>query len=191
MLRRRQSRRGTARAGSEDGVQIVELALVLPLLMVLVVGIFDFGAAFNLKQKLTNVAREAARFGANQPTSDLTNGTPASVTAIRDLVDSYLTSAKINDCGLAATPSAAGTLTWQATGSGSGCPGTLTVTISRGALLPATGTGVPGSLNIVCTQVTISYPYQWQFNRVIKLLVSGSAQGPSQIAAAATVPNMD
>jgi len=32
-----------------------------------VVGIFDFGNAFNMKQKLTNAARDAARFGASQP----------------------------------------------------------------------------------------------------------------------------
>ena len=45
--------------------QIVEFAVALPLLLVLAVGIFDFGSAFNMKQKLTNAAREAARLGAS------------------------------------------------------------------------------------------------------------------------------
>ena len=58
----------------EAGVQLVELAILLPLLMVLVVGVFDFGAAFNLKQQLTNAARSAAGFGSIQPTNDLANG---------------------------------------------------------------------------------------------------------------------
>jgi len=51
--------------------QIAEFAVALPLLMVMVVGILDFGNAYNLKQKVTNTAREAASMGASQPTSDI------------------------------------------------------------------------------------------------------------------------
>ena len=40
--------------------QIVELAISLPVLVIFVVGIFDFGGALTLKQKLTNAAREGA-----------------------------------------------------------------------------------------------------------------------------------
>ena len=47
--------------------------MALPLLLIMVVGIFDFGNAYNIKQKVTNIAREAARMGASQPTADLTN----------------------------------------------------------------------------------------------------------------------
>jgi len=174
-------------------VALVEFAVTLPLLLVLVVGIFDFGGAFNIKQKLNAATREGARFGASSPTSDLTAATPLSVTAIRDLVDSNLQAAGINDCALGgASAASAGTLAWQYTASGGGCPGTLTLTIQRGQLAAATGTGVPGSLEIVCTQVSISYPYQWEFNRVIGLLVSGSAaHGPPLITTTAAVPNMD
>jgi len=53
--------------------QIAEFAVALPLLLVMVVGIFDFGNAYNLKQKVTNTAREAARLGASQPTNDLSD----------------------------------------------------------------------------------------------------------------------
>ena len=53
------------------GAQIAEFAVALPLLMVFVVGIFDFGLAFGTKQKLANAAREGARVAANQPTTDL------------------------------------------------------------------------------------------------------------------------
>ncbi len=99
-------------AGSEAS-SIVEFAVSLPLLIVLVVGIFDFGGAFNLKQELNNATREGARFGASQPTNDLClDGctAPASVDAIRFLVDSYLTAAGINDCGLSAyAPPSGGT----------------------------------------------------------------------------------
>ncbi|MGB8729537.1 MAG: TadE family protein, partial [Candidatus Sulfotelmatobacter sp.] len=51
--------------------QIVEFALSLPLLVLFVVGIFDFSGAISLKQKLTNAAREAARVAAADPASDL------------------------------------------------------------------------------------------------------------------------
>ena len=57
-----------------DAAAIIEFAVALPLLVVLVVGIFDFGGAFNLKQELNNAAREGARFGAAQPTNDISPG---------------------------------------------------------------------------------------------------------------------
>ena len=56
-------RAGTLRRLWDDdrASQIVEFALSLPLLVLFVVGIFDFSGAISLKQKLTNAAREAAR----------------------------------------------------------------------------------------------------------------------------------
>src|SRR5437762_13043864 len=86
----------------DSGSQIMEFALVLPLLVVFVVAIYDFGQAFNVKEKLNFTAKDAARFGAAQPTSDLTQTVPVSVTAIRDLVDADLINSGINDCGLGA-----------------------------------------------------------------------------------------
>ena len=95
--------------------------------MVLVVGIFDFGGAFNLKQKLNNAVREGARFGASQPTNDLALGQPPSVSAIRYLVDSYLQTAGINDCGLSTAPEVlVSAYSWGFTGN-TGCTTTLTV----------------------------------------------------------------
>jgi len=47
----------------EDGVALVEFAMVLPLLLVLAFGIIDFGRAFQTWITLTNAAREGARLG--------------------------------------------------------------------------------------------------------------------------------
>ena len=47
---------------SEQGQTLVEFALVLPLLLVLVIGIFDFGSAFNHKNDLNFLANTAARY---------------------------------------------------------------------------------------------------------------------------------
>jgi len=174
----------------EAGVQLVELAILLPLLMVLVVGVFDFGAAFNLKQQLTNAARSAAGFGSIQPTNDLANGgVPNSVLSIRNLVDDRLVAAGINDCNLLGTAGApSGTLVWTFSAAGNGCPGTLTLTVDRSYAYPTT-LGV----NMISTHVQISYPYHWQFGNVIGLLAPGAtyANGVTQIPVDAIVPNAD
>lgn len=49
------------RAGREAGAAAIEMALVLPILLVLVFGIVDFGRAYNAKVSLTQAAREGAR----------------------------------------------------------------------------------------------------------------------------------
>ncbi len=54
------------RLRSERGNQLVEFAVSLPLLAVLVVGIFDFSSAFTVKQKLAAIALDGAR-GRRQP----------------------------------------------------------------------------------------------------------------------------
>ncbi len=46
----------------EEGVALVEFAFVLPLLLLLVLGIIDFGKAFNFKNDETHLANQAARY---------------------------------------------------------------------------------------------------------------------------------
>jgi Flp pilus assembly protein TadG len=191
LLREPAGRSRLTNLGRNEGAQLVELAVILPLLMVVIVGIFDFSQAFNLKQKLGSAAFLGARVGSSEPTTDFSQATPASVTAIRDVVDIYLRRADIDDCGLGPVSATASPLTWNATGT---CTGgsTFTLTIQRGYTFPATVTGVASQVNVVATQVTISYPYRWSFNRVIGLLVSGASYaGPSQLTTTAIVPNQD
>src|SRR5580700_6283686 len=100
LRRTRSKRQGFCLLRETEAAALIEFAVALPLLIVLVVGIFDFGGAFNLKQELNNAAREGARFGAAQPSNDLGQTNAPSVNAVRYLVDSYLQTAHINDCGL-------------------------------------------------------------------------------------------
>ena len=102
---------------NDCGSQIVELALSLPLLVFFVVGIFDFSGALTLKQKLTNAAREGARVSAADPASDMYATVPVSVSDAVQVVDNYLYSEKINDCGLGPIPAAPTqtNLTWTYT----------------------------------------------------------------------------
>jgi Flp pilus assembly protein TadG len=193
-----QRRRGVAEAlrglaADTRASQIVEFAVALPLLLVLAVGIFDFGSAFNMKQKLTNAAREAARLGASSATNDLTNPAPTSVLAIRDLVVNYLQTARINDCGLgAAAATAAGAATpWKWTFTAT-CPGggSFVLSVDRGNVFTSSMTAGGNPVKILSTNVSIAYPYHWQFNRVIGLLVSGASYpATTQIQVNATLEN--
>ncbi len=50
-----------ARTTSERGAALLEVALTLPLLLLVAIGIFEFGRAYQTWQILTNAAREGAR----------------------------------------------------------------------------------------------------------------------------------
>jgi Flp pilus assembly protein TadG len=57
------------RRTSERGAALIEVALTLPLLLLVAIGIFEFGRAYQTQQVLTNAAREGARVAVlpNQP----------------------------------------------------------------------------------------------------------------------------
>ena len=171
-----------------DASQIVELAITLPLLLVVVVGLTDFSGAFNLKFRLSNAAREAARFAANQSTADLSNATPASIVAVRDVVDSYLVALHINDCGLSTQSASKVGLVWTYTAN-TGCAGTLTLTINRGDTFTVAG-GTPAIVE--ATRVNIRYPYQWRFSSVIRVLIpSATYSALTQVTEDAVVQNLN
>jgi len=48
---------------NERGSAVIEFALTLPLLLLIVMGIFDFGLMFQRYEVVTNAAREGARIG--------------------------------------------------------------------------------------------------------------------------------
>jgi Flp pilus assembly protein TadG len=185
----------------DDGAaQIVEFALSLPLLVLFIVGIYDFSGALALKQKLTNAAREGARVAAAGPANDLTGfagSMPASVNDTFQVVDNYLISEKINDCGLSTSPPApSGTFTWTFNNQINGClsPG-ITLTVNRGYYFGEPGTAqasvscastalTNSQTAIVGTCVSLQYPYQWRFGGVSGLF-GGSFLGPTTITTSA------
>jgi Flp pilus assembly protein TadG len=67
----------------------------MPLLLAMVVGILDFGQAYNLKQKLNNAAREGARFAIEESCADCTQAAPATTQAIENSIVDYLTNAGV------------------------------------------------------------------------------------------------
>lgn len=62
--------RETATSPRERGATFVEFALILPLLMAVILGLFTGGLAYNRKISLTHAAREASRYGATLPVSE-------------------------------------------------------------------------------------------------------------------------
>ena len=188
----RLSRKLFLHCASTRASQVAELAIALPILMIVVVGITDFGSAFNTKQILNSAAREGARLGGNETMADVTNSTPNSITAIRDAIDNYLINANVNDCGLgAATPGTPSGLAWTYTLNGA-CPGggTLTLVINRGAVFQTSGTP---AITIETTAVHLSYPFQWRFGKLMGVIVPspGYAVGITQLSADAVMSNGD
>ena len=68
---------------NQRGASAVELAIVLPLLVVFVFGIIEFGLVFYNKAMVTNASREAARAGI------VYRDPPLTVAEIQSVVDDY------------------------------------------------------------------------------------------------------
>jgi Flp pilus assembly protein TadG len=179
----------------EQGAALLEFAIALPLLVVFVVGIFDFSGAFNQKQKVEQAAQEGAIVAGAQPMSDIATGTadPESLHPVVTAVfNSLAGSGVLPNAGVSCTPSPPSTpvptpptppgLTWTYTISG--CPDSLVITINRGVVSTAVSPAVVG------TTVTVTYPYHWRFNSVIQLLFPGSSSyGSPTITESAMVHN--
>jgi Flp pilus assembly protein TadG len=174
---------GVRRLRNERGSQLLELALALPFLMVFAVGIFDFGGAYNLKQRISNAAREGARFSISQSKLDLGDSPPASILATRNAVANYLTNAGLTNCAFATTaPTKTGTVEWTITPKAN-----CVLKIDRGNTTISSGGTVLDS-----TQVTVTYPVTWTFNKIMGLLVHGSNPTlPSSITSVTFMQNIN
>lgn len=200
-----------------DGSAILEFAISLPLLVVFVVGIFDFSGAFNQKQKIEQAAQEGAIIAAAQPTNDL-NGNinppslqPVVAAVFNSLAGSgVLALANATPCSLTPAPVPSqgpvpgmtiGPFTWVY--SISGCSGNpadsnrgcmsdsnnnLWIVINR-AWVPAVASG-PITMVPVGTSVMVSYDYHWRFNSAIQLLFPDARYQPKTcISESSTVLN--
>ena len=184
--------------------QLVEFAVALPLLVVFVVGIFDFSGAFTLKQKLTNAARDGARVAAADPANDLSTPVPPPVSVIDayQVVHNNLLANNINDCGIDSNgnaPTTTSGLTWTYTGTTNCPPGGLTIIINRGYYFPAVSGNPPaavgcapqsatGQTAVISTCVSIQYAYQWRFGRAASL-IGGSTLLPPTISVVSVAMN--
>jgi Flp pilus assembly protein TadG len=77
-------KRDRRRRDGEDGVTMAEFALILPVIVVIMVSIFEFGLAFHHSQAIEAAAREGARLASLSSTSttDVSNRVDAALTGI-------------------------------------------------------------------------------------------------------------
>jgi Flp pilus assembly protein TadG len=90
-------RNALRRSSDERGAVLVEFALVLPLLLILVFGMLEFGKAFNYWIDTTHLANEAARWA-------VVNHNPGAGT-LQEYVKGQANTLELRDGGTASIPS--------------------------------------------------------------------------------------
>jgi Flp pilus assembly protein TadG len=163
---------------NQRGVELLEFALVLPVLLILLVGIFDFGTAFALRQKMTNAAREAARIVVSSPLTNQNclSTTPCSIVAAVNAMAAYMNGAGASlSCVQPASPTTSSALEWTYT-----CPDGTEIVINRAYTVSASG----GAL-LPATRVTFVYPFTW---RLASFLPGYS--GGSKLSTEVTMANL-
>ena len=134
------------RRRGERGAALVEFALAVPLLLVVIAGIVDFGFAFQRYEVITNAAREGARMATLPGYTD---------TAVDSYVRQYVQK------GLSLSDSAMSTV--MPTGS---------VTVSYADLtVPA---AVTGTMTVSTATVNVTYQHSWLLLRPMLSLLNGS-----------------
>lgn len=172
--------------GDSSGSQVVELALGLPLLLVLAVGVSQFGGAFNLKQELNNAAREGARVAASEAGTfgNLSNCSGGScVAAVAESVSNYLQNAGvIPQCTFSTAGTSAGTFAWTFTSSSGGTCSAANLKVERAFTVSG------GSHN---TRVTLTYPNPYTMGGLLSLLSPGNTTNlPASMTSDAIMPNI-
>jgi Flp pilus assembly protein TadG len=176
--------------GASKGSQLLEFAFVLPILLILIAGIWDFGSALATKQKLTNADRVGARIVVSNSTNMpgycattnapcCTGTTPCSIEAAANAIFSYMNNANLDaSCLSQATPSYSNFVwTWTCQNSSE----SLSINHAYVTVVNVNGTPV----NNLNTQVTLTYPVQWQIANFF-----GISLLPSKITAQVTMLNL-
>jgi Flp pilus assembly protein TadG len=140
------------------GAEIAEAAAVLPLMFMILLGIFWFGQAFSLYGTITRAAQEGARAGAAPTCATCSTGQTSSQMALT-ATQNALTVANLNPLA-AQAPNPTPSLNACQTGGSSGGPATCSnsnICVQSPVVLtnPTGGAGVCG------VAVTFQYPFQF------------------------------
>ena len=169
-----------ARVCSSEGSQLVEFAMVLPLLCLILLGVIDVGGAFTLQQRLNNASREGVRFAISEATADVSQwpAVPPTTQAIVNDILTYLTNTGVNVCGLTSASGASSTPSygdWAFSSPCSDTGGQISIEINRGiTFVDSRGVTVQG------VKVTLGRPYKWSL--LISPLVTGAVGQVSTIS---------
>jgi hypothetical protein len=172
------SARSTLRrlAAEARGAEIAEAAAVLPLMFMMLLGIFWFGQAFSIYGAITRAAQDGARAGAAPYCATCSSPNTAATNAV-NAVNADLLVSKLDPTRIP-LPSASGLL--LCTGAPSSClsvPGS-NICVQGPVLL--TDTTSPGATAVCGVSVTFQYPFQFwlPFTSLNKqrILLTASAQ---------------
>jgi len=122
----------------EKGAELIEMAFVILLFLALMIGVFEFGRAYNIYQNITNAAREGARFAVAPQRGGTTNYPNNS--EVSSVINSFMQSSSLD-------PASA----------------TINIQLNNQNVDPAC---TPCSANSGCacgTRVSISYPFSFLF----------------------------
>jgi len=161
------------------GQEIAEAALVLPIVFMVLIGIFWFGQAFSIYGTLTQAARVGAEAAAD-PSCTTCAGTTASANAY-NAVKATFAAAHLDPTRLVTPPPQAALNSCVPPGGAVACDGTpANVCVQEAVQLSSTTTGA----GVCGISVTLQYPYTfwfpgtWMNNRTINL--TGSARMRSE-----------
>jgi hypothetical protein len=142
--------------GSTDGAEILEAALVLPLVFMLLLGIIWFGRAFNIYSTIQQAAQQGAITAARSTCATCTNSFPSDAT-VTGVVEGVMKSSNLDTTqiktwnpGLSACPSPPG----------GGCPPPTidNITVCRNVQLNLPVSTQPAQCGTV---VSFQYPFQF------------------------------
>ena len=134
------------RAKGEQGVATVELAIVLPLFGILLLGVLEIGGMARDHQALQNAAREGARLSA-MPANSTTGKSSADATSIKTKIQERVVDYLENENITIATGD---------------------VTVDQGYLITV------GSINVNATQITIDYTRPIVFPGISRWITLGT-----------------
>jgi len=144
-------------AGETRAAEIAEAAAVLPLMFMLLLGIFWFGQAFSIYGTITRAAQDGARAGAAPQCTTCAAGSGAALNA-RNAVQASLAAAKL-DVTKARYPVSLPTVQACSGGGSVSCDGTASnVCVQTGIQLSNTASGGAGVCGI---SVSLQYPFQF------------------------------
>lgn len=154
MISRRRKRRGDRR-----GTAVVEAAVILPLLLTMMLGVWEVGRMIQICQILDNAAREGCRLAAG----GYVNGTAVTASMVQTEVQNYLTAAGLPSTavnGAQITLTCLATTTWTDPYEAQPLdPFSVTVTIPAGAPFNSLRWNL---LNKITSVTQLSQTVYWQ-----------------------------
>ena len=143
------------------GSEIAEAAAVLPLMFMILLGIFWFGQAFNLYGAITRAAQEGARAGA-APSCTTCAAIPRASLNAANAVQAALTSSKLdpNQAQYPGTPPSLLSCIAGTTGN-QGCDGTASTKVCVQTPVQLTSTVIGGAAGVCGIAVTFQYPFKF------------------------------